>query len=109
MVHGRRRNPQREQFWREAMASWRKSGMSVRAFCARRALSEPSFYFWRRELRERGAQQPATRRPVLVPLHVVAEALWEVVLPMGVVVRVPAGADAGAVARLVAALRTASC
>ena len=109
MVHRRRRNPEREQFWREAIASWRNSGTSIRAFCASRGLREPSFYFWRRELRKRGPQPSAARRPVLVPLHVVADALWEVVLPMGVVVRVPAGADAGAVATLVTALRTASC
>ena len=109
MVRRRRGNPQREQFWREAVAAWQKSGMSIRAFCTSRALGEPSFYFWRRELQKRGLQQPAARRPVLVPLRVVPEAFLEVVLPLGVVVRVPAGADACAVATLVAALRTASC
>lgn len=107
-THGR--NPQREQFWREAVAAWQKSGLSVRAFCAGRGLREPSFYFWRRALRERAARRPAARRrPTLVPLRVVPEAVLEVVLPTGVVVRVPAGAEASRVASLVVALRVTAC
>jgi hypothetical protein len=38
-----------------------------------------------------------------------ADAVLEVVLPMGLVVRVPVGAEASAVARLIAALRAAAC
>jgi hypothetical protein len=101
------RDSQREQFWREAVAAWQKSGLSVRAFCSGRRLSEPSFYSWRRTLRRRDAA--AQRRPTLVPLRVVPAAGLEVVLPTGLVLRVPAGADATAVATLVAALRAASC
>lgn len=110
MVHKRRRSSKREQFWREAVAAWKKSGQSVRAFCAQRGLREPSFYAWRRTLREREPQrQSARREPALVPLRVVADAVLEVVLPAGLVVRVPAGADAAAVAKLVIALGSASC
>jgi len=105
MVHKRRRSSKREQFWREAVGAWKKSGQSVRAFCAERGLREPSFYAWRRTLRER---EPG-RRPVLVPLRVVGEAILEVVLPTGLVVRVPVSADAVATAKLVAALGSASC
>lgn len=73
-------------------------------------MSQPSFYAWRRTLREREQQRPAARRgPVLVPLRVVPDAVLEVVLPAGLVVRVPAGADVVAVAKLVAALGSASC
>jgi transposase-like protein len=110
MLHDRRRSSQREQFWRETLAAWEKSGQSIRAFCASRGLSKPSFYAWRRTLRERDRRRPAARRgPTLVPLRVVPGAVLEVVLPAGVVVRVPAGADAAAVATLVAALGSASC
>jgi hypothetical protein len=35
---------------------WR-SGLSVRAFCQRRGLAEPSFYFWRKEVARRDAEQ----------------------------------------------------
>jgi hypothetical protein len=44
-----------------------------------------------------------------VPVRVVSNAILEVVLPTGLVVRVPAGAETDAVAQLVAALRAASC
>ena len=42
-------------------------------------------------------------------MTVVPDAVVEVVLPTGVVVRVPAAADAAAVAKLVAALGAAPC
>lgn len=120
MSQKRRRDPQREQFWREAVAEWEKSGESIRAFCAGRGLQEPSFYAWRRTLRERPQQRaparPQASGPTLVPLRVIADPVLEVVLPAGVVVRVPVGAEAvGAatvaqlVAQLVAVLGSASC
>jgi transposase-like protein len=110
MSRKHRRDSQREQFWREAVDAWAKSGQSVRAFCAGRGLQEASFYGWRRTLRERGRQQSAARRrPTLVPLRVVPDAVLEVVLPTGLVVRVPVGAEAAMVATLVAALRAATC
>jgi hypothetical protein len=103
-------DPKLEQFWRNTLAAWQKSGQSVRAFCARRRLSEPSFYSWRRTLRERDQQRPAARPlPKLIPVRLVPEAVLEVVLPAGLVVRVPAAAEAAAVAKLVAALRAATC
>lgn len=111
----RRRDPRREQFWRETVAAWEQSGQSVRAFCAGRGLQEASFYAWRRTLRgreRRPAGQPQATGATLVPLRVIAAPVLEVVLPAGVVVRVPAGADAaavGTVAQLVAALRATSC
>ncbi len=110
MSQTRRRKPQREQFWREAIAVWQKSGLSVRAFCSGRGLSEASFYGWRRTLQERDRRRPAAPPgPTFVPLRVVPGVVVEVVLPGGLVVRVPAGAETAAVATLVAALRTAAC
>jgi transposase-like protein len=110
----RRRDPKREQFWRDTVAAYQKSGLSVRAFCVARDLSEASFYGWRRTLRDRDRQHPAAPsqavRPLsLVPLRVVPQSVLEVVLTTGLVVRVPAGAETAAVAALVSALRTASC
>jgi transposase-like protein len=46
----------REQFWRRMVRQWRKSGLSVRAFCEERGLAQPSFYSWRRILAERDVQ-----------------------------------------------------
>ena len=109
-MSGRRCDPHLEQFWRETLAAWEKSGQSARAFCASRELEEASFYGWRRTLRERDRRRPLGHQgATFVPLRVVPEAVWEVVLPTGLVVRVPPGADAPSVATLVAALRTATC
>ena len=101
----------REQFWRDVVAAWRNSGVSVRAFCRRRGLQETSFYWWRRTLQQRdrqGATSTATQA-TFVPVRVVPDAMVEIVLPTGVVVRVPAGTEVQTVAMLVAALRAASC
>jgi hypothetical protein len=107
---GKPRDPKLEQFWRTTFAAWQQSGQSVRDFCIRRHLSQASFYAWRRTLQQRHRQRsPATAPPRLVPLRVVPTATLEVVLPSGLVVRVPEGADATTVADLVAALRATPC
>jgi hypothetical protein len=67
MAKGQRRDLEREEFWRDVLARFGTSGLNVRTFCARERLSEPSFYAWRRTLRERHAQQS---RPAFVPLVV---------------------------------------
>lgn len=70
-------HPQRsggkEQFWRRMVGGWRRSGLSVRAFCARHRLAVPTFYAWRRTLAQRDALPPATA-PAFLPVQVVAEA-----------------------------------
>ena len=110
MPQNRRRDPQLEQFWRKQLAAWKRSGRSARDFCASHRLQESSFYGWRRTLRQRDRQPPVAQRlPRLVPLRVLSGVGLEVVLPTGLVVRVPAGAEAAAVATLVAALRAATC
>ena len=106
MLH-HRGSPERERFWRAAVAGHKQSGLSVRAFCVDRGLSEPSFYAWWRELAQRGRATPSAAP--FVPVQVVVDSVVEVVLPSGVVVRVPLATDAMAVARLVAALGSPSC
>jgi transposase len=58
----------KEPFWRETIRQWRASGLTVREFCARHDLSEPSFYAWKRTLAERDAPAPA-----FVPVRVVVD------------------------------------
>jgi hypothetical protein len=41
---------QKRRFWRRTIDQWRRSRLTVRAFCERRGLSEPSFYYWRRRV-----------------------------------------------------------
>jgi hypothetical protein len=107
---GKPRDPQLEQFWRTTFAAWQRSGQSVRDFCFRRRLTQASFHAWRRTLRQRDQEHaPAPALPRLVPLRVVPTATLEVLLPSGMIVRVPDGADATAAANLVAALRATPC
>ena len=112
MPKTRRRNQAREQFWRDTVAAWRQSGQSVRAFCAARGVSEATFFARRRELIDRALlPQPTAPAPAVqfVPVNVVPDTTAEVVLPGGLIVRVPVAADPAAVARLVAALGGGPC
>jgi hypothetical protein len=107
MSHTRPRDPQLEQFWRRAIARWKNSGQSIRAFCAAYQLSEASFHGWRRELAKRDqANLPAVS---FVPLQLRTEALLEVALPNGLIVRASAAVAPEAVVALVEALRSESC
>lgn len=52
----RQRNAERERFWRSALKRQAASGLSVRAFCRREGLSEPSLYAWRTTVARRDAE-----------------------------------------------------
>src|SRR5262245_11819660 len=102
MARIRQRSAAREQFWREMLAEWKTSGLSVRAFCGRHHLAEPTCYYWRQELarRDRGVKArgesaaSSMTAPAFVPVRVVAGEPIEVVVRSGQVVRVAAGFDA---------------
>jgi hypothetical protein len=82
----------------------------VRAFCEDHALSEASFYAWRRELAKRDAQATT-----LVPVQVVADRATdggsgvELVLPAGPTVRLTPGFDTATLQRLLAVLEQRPC
>jgi len=46
-----RRDPAKEQHWRETIKAHGASDMTVRAFCRERGISEYSFHSWKRKLR----------------------------------------------------------
>ncbi len=60
----------REAMWRRMVARHSKSGMSIRAYCAKHRVKEPAFYWWRAEL----ARRDAAAKPVaaFVPVTVKA-------------------------------------
>jgi hypothetical protein len=66
MARGQR-SGEREKLWRDVLARFGKSGLSVRAFCRQERLSEPLFYAWRRIVAERDAEAGASHRTVLQP------------------------------------------
>ncbi len=101
-----RRDPQREQFWRRTLQDWKHSGQSINTFCRDRRLNLSNFFRWRKRFAEDHGPPPS---PAFVPVRVVAEAMAEVVLTNGVVVRLPLAADPDAVTPFLAAVRAAVC
>lgn len=128
---GPQRSAAKERFWRGHIARQTAGIMSIRDYCARHALSEPSFYAWRAELSQRDKSQrenrsaprrlpvpPAQRTRRWPPEFVrvdLAPALGtgviEIVLSSeglrAAVVRVPLGADRATLESVLAALAAA--
>ncbi len=105
----------RHSYWRQVLARWRRSGLSVRVFCRAEGINEPQFYWWRRKLSQPKPKEPA---PAFVPVHVVHEPAAdletrsiEVVLANGRCLRVGPGFDPRTLVTLVDLLedRGASC
>ena len=104
----RRRSPERVRLWRDVLDAWKRSGQTINAFCRDRKLTRSNFDRWRRIL----AAEPTRSKPsssTFVPLRVVAEPMAEVVLPSGVMLRLPLTSTPDAVTRFVAAVGAASC
>jgi len=124
----RRRDPAKEQYWRQLLQRWQTSGQSVHAFCRTHELSRPLFYAWRGILAERDAAAaaprsnvptPAAASPAFVPVHVRADdpaevntpedACLEVLLSGQRVLRIRPGFDAATLQRLLAVLEPPAC
>jgi transposase len=105
MAHGKPRDPRKEQHWRRLIQLWKNSSLTVRAFCARHQLSQPSFYSWRRELLERDAAS------TFVPVQVVSDdqpapsTPIEIFLAGGRSVRITPGFDPATLRQLLAVLQ----
>jgi len=106
------RRVHRDQFWRETIAAWKASGQSVTAFCAARGLAEATFYVKRRALDRHthdSTRSAPPAGPTFAAVRVIPDPTVEILVPGGVTLRVPIGADPAAVARLVLALRGEPC
>jgi len=108
MAHGRPRDPRKEQHWQRWIHLWQQSGLSVRAFCDRHHLEEPSFYAWRRHL-----QQGAAVAPTLLPVQIITEepargtSGIELILADGRCLRVAPGFDPATLRQVLAVLEEA--
>jgi hypothetical protein len=89
--------------------SWKRSGQTINAFCSERKLTRSNFDRWRRILAAENSQPTHGPVPAFLPVRLVAEPMAEVVLPSGVVVRLPVNTAPEAVTRLVAAVGAARC
>lgn len=50
---GKRRDVEKERYWRKVIGEAARSGVSIRQFCRQRRLKESQFYWWQRELKKR--------------------------------------------------------
>lgn len=105
------RDPKKEAAWRDAIRRQAESGLSVREFCRRHRLSEPSFYERRRTYQGRDAQRPAPPAafvPVIVrdvrPARPASETGVVIELRGGRLLRLPGSMPATRLAELVRAL-----
>jgi hypothetical protein len=80
--------------WRELLRRQADSGASIREFCRSEGLSEPSFYAWRKKLREpsKVGRRPtrascrldADQEPLFVPVRLLESApALEIIHPLG--------------------------
>ena len=62
------------EFWRLLVEEQRRCGVSIRAFCRQKAISEPSFYAWRKKLQKRGTERTADggSNGRLIPVDVIS-------------------------------------
>jgi len=100
--------------WRTIFAEHQHSGLTITAFCKSRKIVKSSFHRWQNNLKQLDtARANPTPSPAFVPVRVVPEAttftVIEVILPSGIQLRVPLGADASQVSRLAHALGATSC
>jgi hypothetical protein len=115
------RKAAKERLWREHLAAWRRSGQSVRAYCRQHDLAEPTFYLWRRALEQRPVlSTPSQLVPAalpgnapFVPLRLIGpsptQAVLELVLRGGRVVRVPNGFAPDALRQLITLAEQLPC
>ena len=115
MPQGKPRDPRKEQHWRRLIERWQHSGLAVRAFCQRYHLAVPSFYAWRRSLRQRDALANQATAPVtFLPVHVQCDDTdprppLERVLANGHCLRIPHGFDAAHLRDVLLALEDSPC
>ena len=114
-------DPRKQQQWLQHLQRWQRSRLSARDYCQRQHLSEASFYFWKRTLRQRGllTDTPAGRRPLaakaalFVPVAVhpakASTGRIDLVAPDGWTVRLTAGFDVDSLRQLLAVLRERPC
>jgi transposase len=104
------------EVWSERLARFRSSGLTVAQFCARETVSVHSFYSWKRRLSDPTADptcrhhQGGAGDPRLLSVRLqTSDALVELVLPNGAVLRLLPGCDLAWIRSLVTALGDVAC
>ena len=98
------RDEYRAQNWATVIRECSSSNLSNREFCRQRGISEKSFYYWQRKLRQ---QIIETSAPQLIQLETAS--VPDNILRIqyrGAELKLPAGVDMDAVAALLRSLQT---
>jgi hypothetical protein len=101
--------PEKLRAWQAVVDAWKQSGQTVNAFCRAHHLTRSNFDRSRRILAAEADISSPPSASAFAAVRVVAEPMAEVVLRSGVVLRLPLGAAADAVTRLVTAVGAATC
>lgn len=119
----RRRNLERERYWRAVIREQGASGLGISAFCREREVPLSSFFQWRRKLKDRQAQDEPElcngtprKAPVakfvpvqLSPPPMTTRAGCEIVLADGCRVIVPTQCDATWLGEILGVLQERAC
>jgi hypothetical protein len=116
----RLRDPKLLQFWRRHLTRQPASGLTIRDYCRVHDLREPSFYAWRKIVREHNHQvgparpaihaAPSSPQPAFLPLTIVDSqphrdaAPIDIRLPNGCRIRARTGCDRTLLADVLAIL-----
>lgn len=60
-MSGKKRDVEKERYWKKRIREAARSGLSTREFCRRRQLKESQFYWWQRRLKQ--SRQPRKGAP----------------------------------------------
>jgi transposase len=96
---------EREEYWRERVAAYERSGVSVKQFCEQQQITEQSFYVWRKRLRNQPPMRFALVETGVADPQVSAESGLELVLPTGERLRIGASVSPTTLRRVLEALR----
>jgi hypothetical protein len=113
------RGGDRQAQWQARFARWRRSGQTVREFCADERVSVPSFYYWRRRLPvgdhglakggQRGGDAVGGAPATFVPVEVIGSVddgmSAEYRFPSGVSLRISSGVEESRLRALLRVLR----
>jgi transposase len=95
-----------------AIETWRAGGLSVRQFCTKEGLSEPSFYIWRKKLADDESEldnQDKTEPSAFIEVAMSknTSAAIELLLISGNTLRIPAGVDIATLSTVLSVVRAA--
>lgn len=97
---GRNESQSAEALWRDRLARFQESNLTISEFCRQEGVSGPSFYKWRKRLQDSDRTKVRRRRrkashqivgfEPFVPVNVASGMQAELEFPNGVRIRVPA-------------------